>query len=207
MNSVKRRGVGRPNRGGGKQVHGRGGGGGNPRGGGGHGGGQRGGGGGSGSKKGGAAAWDDGDTEFLVDVKVPSVSSDNSSENPEKYKVEMQKLHMTEQNQEIIKAALLDIRGSLDLRSAGSYRDHGRRLDHGYWMKDNQLLVRGVVDFSHTNVGTGQEEGATQVRIICQPNSMSGNLKFFYTKVTIRLGKYLIKVWFNIYVSTSLSHL
>jgi ATP-dependent RNA helicase DHX57 len=36
----------------------------------------------------------------------------------------------------------------LKLRGAGSYRDQGRRLDYGYWLKDNQLLVRGVQDFS-----------------------------------------------------------
>jgi len=70
----------------------------------------------------------------------------------EKFKVEMQRLHMSEENQELLKAALLEVRGELRLRKEKSYKDQGRRLDHGYWLKDNQLLVRGVQDFSEERV-------------------------------------------------------
>ena len=38
------------------------------------------------------------------------------------YKVKMQKLHMSEENPELMKAALLDIRGDLKLRQASMYR-------------------------------------------------------------------------------------
>ena len=88
--------------------------------------------------------------EAFVDVKTVDASPRADTEGEtEKYKVEMQKLHMTEQNQELIKAALLEIRGGdLELRAAGSYREQGRRLEHGYWLKDNHLLVRGGVDYS-----------------------------------------------------------
>ena len=88
--------------------------------------------------------------EAFVDVKTVEASPRADTEGEtEKYKVEMQKLHMTEQNQELIKAALLEIRGGeLELREAGSYRDQGRRLEHGYWLKDNHLLVRGGTDYS-----------------------------------------------------------
>ena len=82
-------------------------------------------------------------------MKTVEAPADDTEAPAEKYKVEMQKLHMTEQNQELIKAALLEIRGGeLELRQEGSYREQGRRLEHGYWLKDNHLLVRGGVDFS-----------------------------------------------------------
>ena len=138
MNSVKRR-PGRPNRGGGKS-------------------GQKSGGGG---KKGGAASLYDG-AEDYVEVKTVETVEAAEDGQSEKYKVEMQKLHMTEQNQELIKAALLEIRGGeLELRKAGTYREQGRRLEHGYWLKDNHLLVRGGVDYSQ-GVPAEQEEQAEQ---------------------------------------------
>ena len=103
MSSVKRR-PGRPNRGGGKASQ-------KSRGGGG--------GGGGGSRKGDVAALYEG-AEAYVDVKTFEASPGADSEGQtEKYKVEMQKLHMSEQNQELIKAALLEIRGGeLELREA-----------------------------------------------------------------------------------------
>ena len=70
----------------------------------------------------------------------------------------MQKLHMSVENQELIKAALVDIRGDLDLKKATSYWDSGRRLDHGYWLKDNQLVVRGGIDYSQAQPGAGEGE-------------------------------------------------
>eukprot|EP00090_Calanus_glacialis_P015911 TRINITY_DN25023_c0_g1_i1.p1 TRINITY_DN25023_c0_g1~~TRINITY_DN25023_c0_g1_i1.p1 ORF type:complete len:1347 (-),score=453.74 TRINITY_DN25023_c0_g1_i1:75-3920(-) len=56
---------------------------------------------------------------------------------------------MSQENQELIKAALMEVRGGeLNLKKEKSYHDQGRRLDYGYWLKDNQLLVRGGQDFS-----------------------------------------------------------
>ena len=49
----------------------------------------------------------------------------------------MQKLHMSEENPELMKTALLDIRGDLKLRQASMYR---------YGLKDNQLLVKSSED-------------------------------------------------------------
>ena len=147
MNSVKKRGGGRPNRGGGKHAQGRGSGGG---------GGQQGnrGGGGAGGRKGGGAMGGMDNSEQVLNVKNEPKSAEPEPESQERYKVEMQKLHMSVENQELIKAALVDIRGDLDLKPATSYWDSGRRLDHGYWLKDNQLVVRGGVDYSHLQAET-----------------------------------------------------
>ena len=104
------------------------------------------------------ADWDN-NAEIVVTAKQGNgADAAADTESQEKYKVEMQKLHMSEENQELIKAALLDIRGDLKLRQASTYRDFGRRLDNGYWLKDNQLLVRGGVDYSQP----GQGEEAAQ---------------------------------------------
>ena len=168
MNSVKKKGVGRPNRGGGKHAHqGRGAAHNHSRGGGGGGPGP----GGGSSKKGDQANWDQ-DTEFSVNVK--SVNSQNLSsetQSQERYKVEMQKLHMSTENQELIKAALLDIRGNLELKQANSYRDFGRRLDHGYWLKDNQLLVRGGVDYSQAQAVSANDGDVGDNSRDAEPNS------------------------------------
>jgi len=174
MNSVKKRGGGRPNRGGGKNAQrGRGRGDvGDNRGRGG----ARGGGGGPpptltgkpsgpsvvGSRKGGFAAWDDGDD---VPVASPAARLEETEATKEKHKVEMQRLHMSEENQELIKSALMEVRGGeLKLKKEKSYRDQGRRLDYGYWLKDNQLLVRGGKDFSQqlTVHPSGMEESSQQ---------------------------------------------
>ena len=159
MSSVKRRG-GRPNRGGGQHNHGHSRGGGGGRGG-------RGGGGGGGSRKG-DADWRL-DTDISVEARVEAVT-EAAGESKEKYKVEMQKLHMSDENQELIKAALLDIRGNLKLKQATSYRDFGRRLDHGYWLKDNQLLVRGVSNFSQ-NVSADDPEDSGAANVDSHSNS------------------------------------
>ena len=155
MNSVKRRGGGRPNRGGGKHSRG------HHQNSNSHGGGGGGGGGDGGSRKGDAAFNLDED----VSVNVKSVASDTTAEaeSESKFKVEMQKLHMSDENQELVKAALIDIRGDLKLRAENSYRDWGRRLDHGYWLKDNHLLVRGGVDYSQpsTNDDSPSQETDT----------------------------------------------
>eukprot|EP00092_Neocalanus_flemingeri_P073805 GFUD01091162.1.p1 GENE.GFUD01091162.1~~GFUD01091162.1.p1 ORF type:complete len:1281 (+),score=425.03 GFUD01091162.1:331-4173(+) len=77
----------------------------------------------------------------------------------------MQRLHMSEENQELIRAALMEVRGGeLNLKKEKSYRDQGRRLDYGYWLKDNQLLVRGGQDFSQqlTVHPSGLEESSQQ---------------------------------------------
>ena len=104
------------------------------------------------------ADWDN-NAEIVVTAKQGNgADAAADTESQEKYKVEMQKLHMSEENQELIKAALLEIRGDLKLRQASTYRDFGRRLDNGYWLKDNQLLVRGGVDYSQP----GQGEEAAQ---------------------------------------------
>ena len=87
-------------------------------------------------------------------MKVVVKVQDEAEAEAEKHKVEMQKLHMSEENQELIKAALIEVRGDLKLREQRSYRDQRRRLENGYWLKDNQLLVRGVKDFSRP-----QEDG------------------------------------------------
>jgi len=180
MNSVKRRGAGRPNRGGGKNAQrGRGrGDDGAGRGDGGRGRGRGGGnagpppqptgrpsgpGGGGGSRKGGVAAWDDGDDRAVF--ATPARLEETEEAVKEKHKVEMQRLHMSVENQELIKAALMEVRGGeLKLRKEKSYRDQGRRLDYGYWLKDNQLLVRGGQDFSQmvTVHPSGMEESNQQ---------------------------------------------
>ena len=162
MNSVKKRGTGRPNRGGGKNAQGTGGGAGRgqqrhrggARGGGGDGGG---GGGGIGGRKGGGATGGLDNSEQVLNVKIDA-KDEAETESQGKYKVEMQKLHMSVENQELIKAALVDIRGDLDLKKATSYWDSGRRLDHGYWLKDNQLVVRGGIDYSQAQPGAGDRE-------------------------------------------------
>ena len=92
--------------------------------------------------------WDEGDWDQPV-AQAPLALEDTEEQAQDKFKVEMQRLHMSEENQELIKAMLMEVRGGeLRLRKEKSYRDQGRRLDHGYWLKDNQLLVRGVQDFS-----------------------------------------------------------
>ena len=166
MNSVKKRGSGRPNRGGGKNAQGAGGGvgrgqqkhRGGARGGGGDGGQRGGGGGGNGGRKGGVATGGLDNSEQVLNVKIDT-KDELETDSQEKYKVEMHKLHMSVENQELIKAALVDIRGDLDLKKATSYWDSGRRLDHGYWLKDNQLVVRGGVDYSQAQseeIGGGE---------------------------------------------------
>ena len=100
-----------------------------------------------GGRKGAEKDWDDGDWDVPL-AEPPKALEETEETVNEKFKVEMQRLHMSEENQELLKAALLEVRGELRLRKEKSYKDQGRRLDHGYWLKDNQLLVRGVQDFS-----------------------------------------------------------
>ena len=100
-----------------------------------------------GGRKGAEKDWGDGDWDVPV-AEPPKALEETEETVNEKFKVEMQRLHMSEENQELLKAALLEVRGELRLRKEKSYKDQGRRLDHGYWLKDNQLLVRGVQDFS-----------------------------------------------------------
>ena len=107
--------------------------------------------GGLGGRKGAEKDWEDGDWDVPV-AEPPKALEETEEAAQEKFKVEMQRLHMSEENQELLKAALLEVRGELRLRKEKSYKDQGRRLDHGYWLKDNQLLVRGVQDFSEERV-------------------------------------------------------
>ena len=116
-----------------------------------------------GGRKGGGAVGGMDNSEQVLNVKMDT-KDEADTESQEKYKVEMQKLHMSVENQELIKAALVDIRGDLDLKKATSYWDSGRRLDHGYWMKDNQLLVRGGVDYSQPQSGDGDGEDGGETR-------------------------------------------
>ena len=116
-----------------------------------------------GGRKGGGAVGGMDNSEQVLNVKMDT-KDEPETESQEKYKVEMQKLHMSVENQELIKAALVDIRGDLDLKKATSYWDSGRRLDHGYWLKDNQLLVRGGVDYSQPQSGDGDGEDGGEIR-------------------------------------------
>ena len=73
-----------------------------------------------GGRKGGGAVGGMDNTEQVLNVKMDT-KDEADTESQEKYKVEMQKLHMSVENQELIKAALVDIRGDLDLKKATSY--------------------------------------------------------------------------------------
>lgn len=63
----------------------------------------------------------------------------------ERRKVEMQVLHMSEESQTRVELALRELYGGqYQMRKAASYRDTGKGLDRRFWVRDRQLLVRGV---------------------------------------------------------------
>ena len=134
--------------------------------------------GGLGGRKGAEKDWEDGDWDVPV-AEPPKALEETEEAAHEKFKVEMQRLHMSEENQELLKAALLEVRGELRLRKEKSYKDQGRRLDHGYWLKDNQLLVRGVQDFSEERVVHPSGKCTT---IIMASTAILKPLIYFFTK-------------------------
>ena len=135
--------------------------------------------GGLGGRKGAEKDWEDGDWDVPV-AEPPKALEETEEAAHEKFKVEMQRLHMSEENQELLKAALLEVRGELRLRKEKSYKDQGRRLDHGYWLKDNQLLVRGVQDFSEERVV--HPSGKRTTIIIMASTIILKSLAYFFTK-------------------------
>ncbi len=60
-------------------------------------------------------------------------------------KVEMQIIHMSSDAQARVEKTLQELYGGkYKMRDARSYRDAGGRLDRRFWVRDRQLLVRGV---------------------------------------------------------------
>ncbi|KAL4238484.1 ATP-dependent RNA helicase [Mactra antiquata] len=182
---VKRR--GRPNRGGGRHNRGARGGG-NYRGRGtGHthnaGQSERGGlpkGAGIGGRKGGAAMYDDDDVYDAYDDdydstnfdSVQSATFDRSKStnvgasssgrgrgfrrNP--VKVTMQHLHMSAENQEMVKGMLKNLHGEdVDITSDDEYEELDHRAENQYWIVNNQLKLEDIHDFSNTRFGEDNE--------------------------------------------------
>jgi len=80
-------------------------------------------------------------------------------EKREKLKVEMQRLHMSVENQELARATLMEVRGGeVELQGRKDYKDSYRGLAGSYWVKDNKLLVRGGQDFSNPTEAWEKEE-------------------------------------------------
>jgi len=100
------------------------------------------------------ALYDDGE-DFEVAPSMPDDEMEDGEER-ERLKVEMQRLHMSEELIDISKATLLKVKGEGFKLSSKHYKDTNRKLDNAYWVKDNKLLIRGVVDFSQ-ELETGDE--------------------------------------------------
>ncbi|XP_013395575.1 putative ATP-dependent RNA helicase DHX57 [Lingula anatina] len=189
MNSVKRRG-GRPNRGGGqKAARGRGGSGGRGKRG------RGGGGGHVPREKGGAGISLDDYEDFCVTSSgalgggggghftrersaAPNwTTNDNFSGRgggrgrfsggnfPIRTKVPMQKLHMSTENQDLVKQALLELQGDNEDEESDAileYDDKDLRTAQQYWMTDNKLMVEGATQFTEEESGETEFEQANK---------------------------------------------
>ena len=98
--------------------------------------------------------WEISDTEvegLQRDLKLPDKP-------PERRKVEMQILHMSDQSQQMIIQMLKEIHGSqYKMKDASTYTDAGQKIDRRFWIQD-RLRVTNVIDFSKEPVEKSEEE-------------------------------------------------
>ena len=99
--------------------------------------------------------WEIDDTEvegLHRDLKLPN------DKPPERRKVEMQILHMSDQSQQMIIQMLKEIHGSqYKMKDASTYTDAGQKIDRRFWIKD-RLRVTGFFDFSKEPIEKSEEE-------------------------------------------------
>jgi len=96
---------------------------------------------------------DDVESDEEVTVSIPGKGEVTKKE---RRKVEMQVLHMSQESQNRAESALNELRGGkYKVKDVKSYKDQGQRLENRFWVRDRQLLVRGV----HVHDGEGEGGG------------------------------------------------